>query len=84
LTAFVVTTPVVSYYLYTRYNTARGAIGGGLYITALVTPLVPILYMGSSMDTRLEFIGMFIYAAICSIIAVVLFVTGYFVKRGAE
>jgi hypothetical protein len=70
------------------------AAGAGLYITALLLPLVPILFyvptLGSDPQTASEtgmvigsFIGMFVYAIVFAIIGVILAAIGYFLKKRA-
>lgn len=91
---FLITTLGVGYYLYKRQETVRSATGMGLYITALLMPLSPILFYiptagaaesgtaagaGQAIGSIL---GMFIYGFIGLILGLVLAVIGYFTRRG--
>ncbi|WP_338844104.1 zinc-ribbon domain-containing protein (plasmid) [Halobacterium salinarum] len=69
-------------------------VGSGLYISALILPLVPILFYVPNLfadpDTASEagafvgsFIGMFVYGVIFAIVGVVLAAIGYVLKRHA-
>lgn len=69
-------------------------VGSGLYITALVLPLVPILFyvpnLGNDPQTATEtgmvigsFIGMFVYGVVFAIVGVIIAAVGYFLKKRA-
>lgn len=91
---FFVTLAGVGYYLYSKQETVKLAIGMGLYIAALWTPLSPIIFyiplVGSaSSETAAgagqaigSIFGMVIYGFIGLIIGLVLAAIGYFVRKG--
>lgn len=93
---FFVTLAGVTYYLYDRKQSARSAIGSGLYIFALWLPLAPILFylplMGSAEEGTAEgagqmigsVLGMVIWGFVFFLIALVVFAVGYFVNRGVD
>lgn len=93
---FVATVVGVTYYLYSRKTSARSAVGSGLYITALWMVVTPIffylpLFMGADEGTAEgagqaigSIAGLFIWGIVFFILAVVVFVIGFFVNRGVE
>lgn len=93
---FFVTLAGVTYYLYDRKQSARSAIGSGLYIFALWLPLAPILFyiplMGSAEEGTAagagqmigSVLGMVIWGFVFFLIAIVVFAVGYFVNRGVD
>lgn len=90
---FAITVAGVGYFLYSRQETPKLAVGMGLYITALWMPLAPIVfYMGLLGGTNTEtaagagaaigsVLGMFIYGFIGLIIGLILAAIGYFVRK---
>ncbi|MCD2204407.1 zinc-ribbon domain-containing protein [Halobacterium sp. KA-6] len=69
-------------------------VGSGLYITALLLPLVPVLFYVPNLigdpQTASEagtfvgsFIGMFVYGVVFAIIGVIIAAIGYFAKKRA-
>lgn len=93
---FLITTLGVGYYLYKRQKTVRNATGMGLYITALLMPLSPIIFYiplagGAESGTAAgagqaigSIFGMFIYGFIGLILGLVLAVIGYFARKGGK
>lgn len=93
---FFVTLGGVTYYLYDRKQSARSAVGSGLYIFALWLPMSPILFyiplMGSAEEGTAEgagqmvgsVLGMVIWGFVFFLIGLVVFAIGYFVNRGVD
>ena len=93
---FVVVWAASAYYLY-RKPIPSAAIGSGLYISALVALLLPILFyvptiLSSSEGESAEavgafaggILGLFIWGFVFLVVAVVLAAIGYFVNRRAK
>lgn len=93
---FVITLIGVGYYLYSRKNSARSAIGSGLYILALWILVSPILFYipivgGADTETAAGAgqaiggtLGIVIWGFVGLLIAIVVAAVGYFINRGAE
>lgn len=91
---FAIAVAGVGYFLYSRQETPKLAVGMGLYITALWMPLAPIIFYvgllgGANTDTAAgagaaigSVLGMFIYGFIGLILGLVLAAIGYFVRKG--
>ena len=91
---FLLTLVGVGYFLYSKQETVKLALGMGLYITALWMPLAPIIFYiplagGANTDTAAgagqaigSVFGMFIYGFIGLIIGLVLAAIGYFLRKG--
>lgn len=91
---FLITAVGVGYFLYSRQETVRLAVGMGLYLTGLLMPLAPIIFYiplagGANSETAAgagqaigSVLGMFIYGFIGLIIGLVLIAAGYFIRKG--
>ncbi|MDG5818955.1 hypothetical protein [Natronococcus sp. A-GB7] len=93
---FLVTIVGVSYYLYSRKESPRSAIGSGLYITAIWLILAPLLFYmglagGADPDTAAgtgqavgSILGMVVWGFIGLLLAIVVGAVGYFVNRSTD
>lgn len=82
------------YFIYTRQESKKLATGMGLYLTAILAPLSPILFYipligGSNTETAAGagaaiggILGIFIYGVIGLILGIVLFASGYLLRKG--